>query len=338
MLRITAAGLASLFSAAALAAPMIPTAPGTAWRYNLTEEIGKGLDVANAKRDADGKIRCPVLYRLEGIQNIDGKNLLKFEMHRDGLITNTDFLIVDENGIACWGRMNLDGETVRFNPPQIIVSAPLKTGAHWDFNGQAGDFAVRQRYDLVGEEDIEVPAGEFHAFHIHGEQTAPSPMTIERWFAPGTGIIKDVTIMRSAGGDLLQRITLELTERPKITDRPQAKPATAPKPLSVSVSKERLGQPATAFSADTPEIYVRWKGERLRKGAKVKAVWIAEDIGEDFPRDYKVDEASTIVETPDAHGIFTLARPENGWAAGRYRVELYVDDTLVDSVTVNIAQ
>ena len=72
-----------------LAVPIIPTAPGTSWRYNMTEEIGKGLNVSNVKADPDGKIRLPVVYHLEGTENIDGKDLLKFEMHRSGIITNT---------------------------------------------------------------------------------------------------------------------------------------------------------------------------------------------------------------------------------------------------------
>ena len=48
-------------------------------------------------------------------------------------------------------------------------------------------------------------------------------MTIDRWFVPGTGIIKDVTTMRAADGDLLERISLELAERPKIENRPEVK-------------------------------------------------------------------------------------------------------------------
>src|SRR5215467_1143515 len=138
------------------AAPVMPTAPGTSWRYNMTEEIGKGLNVSNVKADADGRIRLPVLYRLEGTENVDGKDLLKFEMHRAGTVTNTDLLSVDDHGIACWARMNLDGE--------------LK---------------VQQHYDVVAEEEIDVPAGRFQAFRIHGEQTSPNRMTIDRWFTPG---------------------------------------------------------------------------------------------------------------------------------------------------------
>lgn len=319
-------------------AELVPTADGTSWQYNMTEEIGKGLNLSDIKPDADGKIRLPVLYRIGGTENLEGKALLKFEMHRAGVITNTDLLAIDGQGIVCWARINLDGQLVKFNPPQTMVAAPLRKGAGWDFNGQAGELKVRQHYDVVGEEDVEVPAGEFHAFRIHGEQTSPSPMTIDRWFATGTGIVKDVTTMRAANGDLLQRVALELAERPKVTPRPEVKSDSGTKQLSVSVSKERFGKPVTSFSSSTSEIYARWQGHRLRPGAKVKAVWIAENIGEDFPQDYKVDEASAVAETPTARGAFTLAQPEEGWAPGDYRVEFYVDDVLVDTVKLKIVQ
>jgi hypothetical protein len=137
---------------------------------------------------------------------------------------------------------------------------------------------------------------------------------------------------------LLQRITLELVERPKIMARPEVKSDAIPKQLSVSLAKERFGKPMTTFSSNTPEIYARWAGQRLRKGSKVKAIWIAENIGEDLPQDYKVDEASAVAETSSAHGAFTLARPEDGWATGDYRVEFYVDDVLVDAVKLKIVE
>ena len=322
----------------AIADPIIPTAPGTAWRYNMTEEVGKGLTVSDVKPDADGKIRLPVLYRVEGTENVDGKELLKFEMHRAGVITRSDLLTVDEHGIICWARITVDGEFVKFSPPQTMIAMPLKQGANWSFDGLVGDLKVHQHYEVTGEEDIEVPAGEFQAFRIHGEQTSPSPMTIDRWFATGTGIVKDVTTMRASNGDLLERISLELAERPKIADRPEVKLGAAPKKLSVSLAKEQFGKATATFSSDTPQIYVRWQGQRLRKGAKVRAVWIAENIGDDAPPDYKVDEASAIAESPTAHGVFILSRPDDGWALGDYRAEFYVDDVLVETVKLKIVK
>ena len=322
----------------AFAVPIVPTAPGTSWRYRMTEEVGKGLNISDVKTDADGKIRLPVLYRIDGTENVDGKDLLKFEMHRAGTITNTDLLSVDDHGIICWARINLDGQLVKFDPPQTMIAAPLKKGATWDFNGQAGELKVQQHYEVLGEETIEVPAGKFRAYRIHGDQTEPNRMTIDRWFTPNVGIVKDITTMRDAKDDMLQRISLELTEGPKIVERPQVKLDATPKQLEVSLAKERFGKPVTTFSSSTPEIYARWQGERLRPGASVKAMWIAENIGEDFPRDYKVDEASIVAESPTAHGAFTLARPEDGWAPGDYRVEFYVDDVLVEAVKMKIVQ
>ena len=206
------------------------------------------------------------------------------------------------------------------------------------FDGQAGDLNVHQQYNVTGEEDIEVPAGEFHAFHIRGEQSSPSRMTIDRWFVPGTGIIKDVTTMRAADGDLLERISLELAERPKIENRPEVKSEATSKRLSVSFANDQFGKPTTTFSSDTPQIYVRWQGRRLRKGGKVKAVWIAGEHRRGFSRGYKVDEASATVESQNARGAFTLARPEEGWAVGDYRVEFYVDDVLVETAKIKIME
>ncbi len=304
----------------------------------MTEEVGSGLTNPNFKRDTDGKARLSVLYRLEGVEDVDGKELFEFEMHRAGAITNTDLVTIDEHGITCWARINLDGELIKFDPPQTMIAAPLRQGATWNFDGQVGDLKVHQRYDVTDEEDIEVPAGEFHAFHIRAEQSSPSRMTIDRWFAPGTGIVKDVTTMRAADGALLERISLELAERPKIESRPEVKSDATSKRLSVTFAKDQFGQPSTVFSSATPQICMRWQGQRLRKGGKVKAVWVAENIGEDFPPDYKVDEASATVESQNAHGAFTLARPEDGWALGDYRVEFYVDDVLVDAAKLKIVK
>ena len=122
----------------------------------MIEEIGNGLDIPDAKPDADGKIRLQVLYRIGGTENVDGKDLLKFEMHRAGVITNTDLMAVNEHGIICWARINLDGELVKFDPPQTMIAIPLKKGDSWDFNSDTvgGELKVNQHYDVLGEEDI----------------------------------------------------------------------------------------------------------------------------------------------------------------------------------------
>ena len=124
------------------AGQLIPTAPGTGWRYKMTEEPGKGLRIPDSKADAIGTVRVSVLYRIAGTENIDGKELLKFEMHRAGVVTNTDLLSIDEHGIVCAARINLDGELIKLDPSQTIVATPLKRGTSWNFDGQIGEMKV----------------------------------------------------------------------------------------------------------------------------------------------------------------------------------------------------
>lgn len=324
-------------TASALATPLIPIRQGMTWEYHMTQEVGEGIALSNATPDADGKIHLPVVYRISGIQDADGKDLLEFEMHRDGVVTNTDLITVDDRGIICWGRINLSGEVIDLDPPQTMVAAPLKTGANWNFDGLIAEMKVHQHYHVTGEEDVDVPAGNFRAFRIHGDQTLPIQMTIDRWFVPGIGIVKDVTATRSADGKLLQRISLELRERPKIMPRPEVKPTEPPKKLSAAMASEPAGQPETTFSADTSKIYARWQGNHLRNHAKVRVVWIAEKV-EDVPPDYKIDEGFTFADGPNSRGHLTLSRPDGGWAPGDYRAEFYVDDVLQQTVKIEITQ
>ena len=145
---------------------------------------------------------------------------------------------------------------------------PLKQGATWNFDGQAGDLKVHQQYTVTGEEDIEVPAGEFHTFRIRGEQSSPSRMTMDRWFAPGTGIVKDVTTMRGRDGDLLERISLELAGRPKIENRPEVKSEAASKRLLRDIRKRSIRETKhDVFIGYTPDLRAL-AGTALAKGWK----------------------------------------------------------------------
>ena len=315
---------------------IIPTDAGTSWNYKMTEEAGEGFRLSDPKADASGKIRESVTYRINQPREIDGRKVMEFEMHRAGIVTNTDLMTVEDQGILCWGRVDGQGEVTKLNPAQIIVRSPLKTGLTWNFDNEVAESPVHQSYAVVGEEEVVVPAGEFHAFHIHGEQTAPGKMIIDRWFCDGIGIIKDVTETRSADDKLLRRISLELTELPKVSPRPEVTSKPSPSTLTATLGKEAIGDSTTEFSVSTPKINARWQGRALRVGAKIRVVWIAENVTEVAPPDYTIDEAATTATAPDSHGTFALSRPDNGWTPGLYRVEFYIDGVFADAVKLQI--
>ena len=137
---------------------------------------------------------------------------------------------------------------------------------------------------------------------------------------------------------MVRRISLELKESPKIAPRPAVKPMTAPQKISVTFGNAPRGAASNQFRADTPEIYARWQGRDLPFGAKIRVVWIAENAADIAPPESVIDEASTIANSTDAYGIFTLSRPDDGWAPGDYRVDFYLDAELIDSAKLKITE
>lgn len=331
--------LASLLAVIVFSAPeqIIPVNEGTTWHYNMIEEAGPGARLADDSQNEIGTLRVPVQYRIHGTREIDGRKLFAFEMHRGGRVTTTDLLTVDEHGMQCWARIDETGQLTKLEPPLPIVAAPVAVGTTWDFDGKPEGTATHQHFEIVGQAEITTPAGTYLAFHIRGEQILPGPMTIDRWFVPGLGIVKDVTETRSASGELLRRITLELSEQPNVAERPEVKVGSDSK-LTVSLGQEAVGENRTNFVTVTPKIYARWRGKSLREHAKIRVLWIAEKVEGVAPPDYTIDEATTTATSSDSHGIFTLARPDDGWLPGVYRVEFYVDNVFADAIKLKIAE
>jgi hypothetical protein len=307
-------------------APLIPTTPGTTWDYNAKDESGGGGVAAQSQ----------VENRISGTQQFNGRDVLRLETLVDGVATKTQLITVDRIGISQFAFTDKNRTMVGFISPQVIVPAKLKKGTTWDCMEEIEDLRLHQHFTVTEIETVSVPAGIFQGFRLHCEKQTPMSITIDRWFAIGTGIVKEIATFRSPTGDLLHRRTLELARGPG-TKANAAKEKTVKK-LLVSVSSQPVGgADETEFPSTTQNIYARWQGQLLRNGARVRAVWIAENVGEVAPPNYKIDEASAVVvNSSDAHGKFTLSRPDDGWAPGNYRVEFYLDDTLVDTIKLII--
>ena len=97
----------------------------------------------------------------------------------------------------------------------------------------------------------------------------------------------------------------------------------------MGVSSAPDGELETQFKSDVQNIYVRWQGHNLPAGAKVRVAWVAEDVGDLVDPNFVIDETETVATTPNFSARFTLGRPPDGWAGGKYRVEFYVNDFLM---------
>lgn len=334
--------LCCLVSAAysAYAESLLPTNAGTTWKYQMTQEFGQGVKAndPSVKADADGKVRLPITIIVTGSEKIDNVEVHKFEMRRQGAVQAIQFLQVNEQGVFELARGDGSGERIKLTPPQKTLSFPLKVGEKWEYHGEGAGEKVDETYEIVAQESVEVPAGRFDAYHLHIVGTQPFNSVVDRWFVPNVGEVKDVTEVRRPNGSMIQRISLELAERPKIGNSSEAKPSETAKKLSITLGKAATGEVTTQFAADTPKIYARWQGHGLPEQAKVRAVWIAENVGEVAPPNYKVDEASVVATSSNSSGTFTLSRPDNGWPVGDYKVEFYVDEALAETVKLKIVK
>lgn len=329
--------------------PMMPTSVGIIWEYSTNNHPpAQGLSTT---------------VEIVGTEELAGKNVLKVETRAAGVVTKTELISVSENGIYCHQRTGRDGNPVSFAPPQTVVPSPLKIGAKWELDDESGGAPMHQRFTAESEEVVNVPAGTYQAFRLHAEQPWPISVAVNRWFAPGIGVVKDVTTTRGPTGRLLSRATTVLTKVAQIAPRetavlppsptpapPAAPPvpspnsslaapnASPPRPtILLEAAAERDGEPRTEFTSDAPNIFVRWQGEALPINAPVRVAWVAEDVGDVAPPNFIVDETETIIARADFGTRFTLSRPQDGWATGQYRVDLYLDDELLQSLKVTIS-
>lgn len=112
---------------------------------------------------------------------------------------------------------------------------------------------------------------------------------------------------------------------------------TKDKLLHAILVEETDGDAVTTFSTDTPKIYALWKGEAIKSGDQVRSVWIADDVGKAAPQNTKIDE-KTVTATDAGKGTFSLSKPDKGWPAGKYHLDLYVGDKLAETLKFTITE
>lgn len=102
------------------------------------------------------------------------------------------------------------------------------------------------------------------------------------------------------------------------------------------MAKNKEGDPTLRFLSGAQKIYAFWKGDSLKAGDKVRIIWISEDIGYTRRSERKITEGEATAYKPDDVGAFSLARPIGGWPVGKYRAELYVGQTLAETLKFTI--
>src|ERR1700719_1780505 len=73
------------------------------------------------------------------------------------------------------------------------------------------------------------------------------------------------------------------------------------------------GKEMTIFAADTPKLFAVFKTKGASDSDKIRAVWIADDVGDAAPKGTKIEETTLKAEGDAEDGMFSLAKPNDGW-------------------------
>ncbi len=109
-----------------------------------------------------------------------------------------------------------------------------------------------------------------------------------------------------------------------------------------TVAGDKPGPHKTDFLKTTPEIYLFCSSSNAKKGQTIKSVWIATDTNNVAPPNFEIDSKKLAItdDATDKHVLgtkFSLSKPDKGWPSGHYRVDLYINDELVQSIKYDIS-
>ncbi|HEX8280479.1 MAG TPA: hypothetical protein VF551_03810, partial [Chthoniobacterales bacterium] len=222
-------------AAAARAESIIPLVQGAVWEYRISSS-GTEPQPKN------------VTVRVAGPEELNGLELIKLETLDDDAVAKTELVQTDARGLLCHARSWKDARDIAFDPPQTLAPPRLRVGEKWTLDDSVAGNDVHEEFTVEAQEEVIVPAGTFQAFRLRCEQGWPLSLTIERWYAPGVGLVKDHTTARGASGRLISRITKVLTKfsAPSV---PSVE-VTAGAPPAASPNEPQL--PAVADSDATP--------------------------------------------------------------------------------------
>lgn len=106
--------------------------------------------------------------------------------------------------------------------------------------------------------------------------------------------------------------------------------------VTVLLSTGAEAAPTTTFATDAASLLARVKTEGAKKGDQLRAVWVADDVGAAAPANTTIEETDTTLEGDIQNGKFSVSKPEKGWPAGKYHVEIYANGKLATSVKFTI--
>ncbi len=184
---------------------LMPLEPGTKWTYSWLLEGGptvKKLNVSGAEQGADGKCHATMTLAVAGKE--DG--LARVEMRRGDTLVNEEWWSLGDTGLVVT-RVKTEGQMADYEPPLPMIAIPLKSASSWTHEPKDG---TAIEYRMWGPLPVKTPLGETPGWIVLMRFAAGDQITtIERNYAPGVGIVREVHVT-ARGPTLLTRLETAL--------------------------------------------------------------------------------------------------------------------------------
>jgi|SRR5579862_400149 len=109
----------------------------------------------------------------------------------------------------------------------------------------------------------------------------------------------------------------------------------APKLIDITMSKTESGDNTDTFEP-TAEIFLNFKLEGVVPGTKLTCKWIALDTNGIAPPNYLITTTDLVTKPGQMAAVFSLSRPNASWPIGSYRVDIFVERALAQSVNFKV--
>ncbi len=179
-----------------------PLQPGRRWIYQVTFSIKpvEGAEEALPEGGDTGEHRLDV-YVTEPLE-VAGRLSSVVEYKLDQDLAQRSYYVVEEGFLRCVKRLQGFAENVKdflIVPALPVLPEEVEVGQKWTWEGKAGPDNGKQSSEVLRREQVETPAGTFDAFVVQtdyqGEDDSRGRLT--RWVAPGVGVVKEVSEVRS---------------------------------------------------------------------------------------------------------------------------------------------
>ena len=154
-----------------------PLRVGDSWSYrSASGDTQFSLKVVSEERQTDGTIRYLV-------EKVAGAKVHTLFSKASGWVLMHSERYPEHEGLEA-----------RYEPARQYLKNPLVAGAQWGWTGK--DYTqteLEEDNQVVGLENVIVPAGKFRAMKVVSRVGGGAPMTRTYWYADGIGLVKSMT-------------------------------------------------------------------------------------------------------------------------------------------------